>query len=80
MLDDVFGIGDDPYNMQTKRLPWEELLGIAGGSSTVRRNDDAKTIEKQNVQVVLEQEDDGGDLGRYTFYFLLVEAEPDPPR
>jgi len=80
VLDDVMGIGDDPYNMQTKRLDWSELRGIAAGSSTVRRDDDAKTIDKQNVKVTLEQEDDGGDLGRYTFYFLLVEAEPDPPR
>ena len=80
VLDDVFGIGDDPYNMQTKSLDWTELLGIAAGSSAVSRNDDAKTIDKQNVKVVLEQEDDGGDLGRYSFYFLLREAEPDPPR
>ena len=78
VLDDIFGIGDDPYDLQTERVNHQRILSWPA-PQMVTRPDDPKVIDAWNVKCTLTGIDDGGDLGVYEFYFLLVPAEAPPP-
>lgn len=70
ILDDIFGIGDDPYDEQAKLIQWNDMR-IIPASMSVTHSSDPKIIPQQNFKLTLTGVDDAGDLGVYNLYFLL---------
>ena len=59
---------DDAYPAGYLSLSWEDILRGSVPKKVVRRDDDSKTITYTHY-IMVEQTDNGGDLGRYLFYF-----------
>jgi hypothetical protein len=70
ILDDVFGIGDDPYDLEAEPIP-HQVISQWPAPQTLRRPDDVKTIDAWNVKCEVAGIDDAGDTGLYVFYFLI---------
>jgi hypothetical protein len=77
VLDDILGIGDDPYPFVPLVLHHDEVAAFPPPVS-VTRPDDANVIERTTHSIVLEGIDDGGDRGLYKCYFLVRPAIYDP--
>ncbi|WP_067722819.1 hypothetical protein [Nocardia yamanashiensis] len=73
VLDDVFGIGDDPYLPVAKFVPWQTLAEFAPPRS-YQRPGEPQVITAFSDFIDASGVDDGGDRGQYRFYFLFEHA------
>ena len=64
----LLGVDDDQFTPQQIRLTWTEMLAGSFTKQVLRRNDDSNTLPYTH-SVVLSGVDEGGDLGKYGFYF-----------
>jgi hypothetical protein len=71
-LDNVLGLGDDPYEVQNATVSWEEI-NASPSVHVLNRDDDPKAMPWTHC-LVLTGRDDGGDVGQYGLYFE-VEKE-----
>jgi hypothetical protein len=75
VLDDVFGIGDDPYPPTAQPITWQELAEWRPALSYTRPGD-PKTINAYNITRDVSGIDDAGDQGWYRFYYLSEHMNP----
>ncbi|MFF0284082.1 hypothetical protein ACFYSW_27620, partial [Rhodococcus aetherivorans] len=75
VLDNVFGIGDDPYLPVSKFVPWQTLAEFKPPRS-YQRPGEPQIISAFSDFLDASGVDDGGDRGQYRFYFLYEHANP----
>ena len=78
LLGDPLGASDDAYNPETLTIHWEAQTAGFPKQTLTRPDDPGKIVTYTHSQVVSGR-DDGGDLGRYAFYFdvrVIPQGQP----
>lgn len=77
IVGDVLGMGDDAYPVEGRYISAGELLAGSGPplQAPYKRGDDPRTVEKWTHDIYVQGVDDGGDLGRYRFFFDVTRTD-----
>lgn len=75
----VLGMGDDAYPVEGKFISaGDQMSGFGPPLQPVyRRGDDTRPVERWTHDIIAQGVDDGGDLGRYRFFFEVSRADID---
>lgn len=77
VVGEVLGMGDDAYPVEGKFVSAGEQMSGFGPpmQPTYLRGDDPRPVDRWTHDIIVQGVDDGGDLGRYRFFFEVSRAD-----